>query len=73
VDFTSLALRRHYCEEELRLNRRLSSTIYLGVVAITGNSARPRIGAHGAAIEYAVKMRQFPQTSLLSATLAAES
>ena len=70
VDFTSLALRRYYCEEELRLNRRLSSTIYLGVVAITGNSARPRIGGAGEVIEYAVKMRQFPQPSLLSATLA---
>ncbi|MDH5484184.1 MAG: hypothetical protein OEY43_03020, partial [Gammaproteobacteria bacterium] len=35
LDFTSLAKRKFYCEEELRLNRRLAPQIYLGVIPIT--------------------------------------
>ncbi len=59
LDFSTLALRRHYCEEELRLNRRLAPQIYLAVVAITGTPDAPRLGGAGTAFEYAVKMRQF--------------
>ncbi len=70
LDFTSLAARRYYCEEELRLNRRFAADIYLGVVAITGDAAAPRVGGGGPAIEYAVKMREFAQADLLSALLA---
>ena len=36
LDFSSLARRKHFCEEELRLNRRLADNLYLDVVAITG-------------------------------------
>lgn len=69
LDFTTLDARRHYCEEELRLNRRLAPDLYLSVVAITGTVDAPRIGGSGEAIEYAVKMRRFPQESLLSNVL----
>lgn len=65
VDCSTLALRRHYCMEELRLNRRLAPAVYRGVVAITGSVERPMLGGEGPAIEYAVKMREFPQESLL--------
>ena len=34
LDFSTLAARRHYCEEELRLNWRLAPSIYLDVVDI---------------------------------------
>jgi aminoglycoside phosphotransferase family enzyme/predicted kinase len=66
LDFSTLPLRRFYCEEELRLNRRTAPQLYLEVVAITGNDAEPRLGVPGEAIEYAVKMRRFPQDALLS-------
>ncbi len=59
LDFTTLALRRHFCDEELRLNRRFAPQMYLEVVAIGGTPDRPTFGGSGAAIEYAVKMRQF--------------
>ena len=36
LDFSTLDKRRHYCEEELRLNRRLAPDLYLAVVPITG-------------------------------------
>ena len=34
LDFTTLEKRRHYCEEEVRLNRRLAPTVYRGVVPV---------------------------------------
>jgi hypothetical protein len=66
LDFRSLAARRFYCEEELRLNRRLAPKLYLEVVPITGSIDFPVLGGTGAAIEYAVKMREFPQEALAS-------
>lgn len=70
LDFTTLAARRHDCEEEVRLNRRFSPELYLGVVAITGSHEDPRLDGEGPVIEYAVKMRRFPPGSLLDEVLA---
>jgi aminoglycoside phosphotransferase family enzyme/predicted kinase len=64
-DFSTLEKRRRFCEEELRLNRRLASELYLGVVPITGELAHPRVGGEGVPIEYAIQMRQFDQAGLL--------
>ncbi len=66
LDFSTLARRKHCCEEEIRLNSRLAPQIYLGVVAITGTQDAPRVGGEGEALEYAVRMRRFPQESLLT-------
>jgi uncharacterized protein len=76
LDFSTLEARHHYCDDELRLNRRLAPSLYLAVVAITGRADCPCIRdesmtiAGDAAIEYAVKMREFPQSDLASALLA---
>ncbi len=67
LDFTSLDKRRFYCNEELRLNQRLTDDLYLEVLPITGSEEAPRIGGDGEAIEYLLKMRQFPQDNLLAA------
>jgi aminoglycoside phosphotransferase family enzyme/predicted kinase len=64
LDFTTPGLRRHYCEEELRLNRRLAPDLYLEVVEIRGTPAAPRIGGEGPLLDCAVKMREFPQDDL---------
>jgi aminoglycoside phosphotransferase family enzyme/predicted kinase len=69
LDFRSLAARRFDCEEELRLNRRLAPTLYLDVVEITGSVDAPIFGGTGPIIEYAVKMREFPQEALASRAL----
>lgn len=61
LDYTSLEKRKFYCEEELRLNRRLAPGLYLAVAPITGDESAPRVGEGGLAIEYCVKMRQFPR------------
>lgn len=69
LDFSTLEKRRFYCQQELRLNRRLAPNLYLEVVAITGSAEHPRLRGPGPAIEYAVKMRQFPQQAQLDRVL----
>lgn len=69
LDFTTLEARRHCCDEELRLNRRFAPAIYETVVTITGSADNPTIEGSGPVIEYAVKMREFPQSALASRLL----
>jgi len=59
LDFSTLEKRRACCEEEVRLNRRLAPTCYLGVVPITCREGRCRFDGEGPAVEYAVKMKRF--------------
>jgi len=70
VDFSSLKLRKRFCDEELRVNRRLAPELYLGVVPIGGTPSAPRVGRKPA-FEYAVKMREFPAAARLDQRLAA--
>lgn len=65
LDFSTLDKRHYYCDEELRLNRRLAPEIYLEVIPITGSIASPRLRGPGVPLEYAVKMVQFPQQARL--------
>ena len=65
LDFSTLEKRRICCEQELRLNRRLAPRLYLDVVTITGDAGSPVVSGDGEVIEYAVKMREFPQSSQL--------
>jgi aminoglycoside phosphotransferase family enzyme/predicted kinase len=58
LDFSTLEKRRHYCLEELRLNRRLAPDLYEDVVAVC---AGPCFCSAGEAIEYALRMREFDQ------------
>lgn len=66
LDYSSLSLRHHYCEQELRINRRTAADIYLSCVAISGPIQQPRMNNTDDVIEYAVKMHQFSQQALLS-------
>ncbi len=65
LDFSTLAARKYYCEEELRLNRRTAPALYLDVLAIGGSESAPVLGGGGPAIEYALRMRRFGQDDLL--------
>ncbi|WP_129774899.1 bifunctional aminoglycoside phosphotransferase/ATP-binding protein [Peristeroidobacter soli] len=69
IDTSTLERRRHYCNEELRLNRRLAPKLYLDVVPITCQAGRTRMGGNGPAIEYAVRLRQFSPDAELPALL----
>lgn len=66
LDFSTPDRRRHFCEEEVRLNRRLAPHVYLDVVPIVEESGRLRVGGDGEPVEWAVKMVRLPEgTSLL--------
>lgn len=70
IDTSTLQRRQHYCEEELRLNRRLAPELYLRVVPISRRSdGQACIDGAGPAIEYAVCMKQFSPDLQLSALL----
>jgi aminoglycoside phosphotransferase family enzyme/predicted kinase len=69
VDFTALASREACCRDELWLNRRLAPDLYIDVVPIGGSATQPEIGATPA-IEYAVRMRQFPADATADQLLA---
>lgn len=70
LDFSTLKERKFYCEEELRLNRRLAPTLYLDVIALSGSPDSPKIAGKDKAFEYAVKMRQFDPKMQLDHVLA---
>lgn len=61
LDFSTLELRSHFCQEELRLNRRLAPELYLAVLPITEDRSTGRfeLNESGPAVEYIVQMRQF--------------
>ena len=70
LDFSTLQQRYFYCQEELRLNRRIAADYYLDVIAITGTKTNPAFNGTGRPIEYAIKMKQFPQDCQLDRLLA---
>jgi hypothetical protein len=71
LDYSTLERRRMFCDEELRLNRRLAPDLYLGVSTIVGTPQSPRLDGDGSPLEYAVRMRQFSSDDELVALLAA--
>jgi len=71
VDFGSIASRKHFCDEELRLNRRFAPSLYIDVAPVCGTRESPRIGGAGTPIDHVVRMRRFPESSLLRNLLVA--
>jgi aminoglycoside phosphotransferase family enzyme/predicted kinase len=75
LDYGSSARRRHMCEEEVRLGRRLAPELYLGVrsvVARDGGFALSEAGDPDA-LEHLVAMRRFDEGHTLAARLVAGS
>ncbi|GAA4001406.1 AAA family ATPase [Comamonas faecalis] len=79
ADFRSLQSRRHFCQEELRLNRRLAPQLYLDVMPVLGSESAPRLGdpdpdarADSAqAIDWVLRMRRFASDVEAAALLRA--
>lgn len=85
LDFSTAALRRAACEEELRINRRTAPQLYLDVVAVVEDDAKSQAQESGGlrvlpaaeadarglqALAHAVHMRRFAQDDLLATMLA---
>ena len=70
LDYSSLEKRRHFCHEEIRLNRRLAPSIYLDVVAVLQERQRFVLSdspqKKGAVSEYAVRMRRLSEERILA-------
>jgi aminoglycoside phosphotransferase family enzyme len=66
LDFTTLEKRRYYCNQEIKLNRRLSRDVYIGVLPIVHDGTHYRMGeGEGRIVEYAVKMKRLPDEMLM--------
>ncbi len=65
LDFGTLDKRRYYCEEEVRLNRRLAPDVYLNVVPVTRSDKGLCFEGDGEPIEWAVKMQRLPDEATL--------
>lgn len=70
LNYTTPELRRTSCEDEVRLNRRLSPDIYAGVLPITEEAGRVRIGGAGTPVDWAVQMRRLPAERMLETLIA---
>lgn len=83
LDYGTLERRRHFCEEEVRLNRRLAPEVYLGVVPIVRgddgleveiddggrDDEEPAVGGGREVVEWAVRMRRLPTDRTLQSLL----
>src|SRR5262249_51448093 len=71
VDHSTPERRRHSCEEEVRLNLRLTDGVYLGVVPIVPVQGGFAVDGPGTAVEWAALMRRLPVEGMLDRLIAA--
>ena len=68
LDFSNRGLRKKFCQKELKLNKNLCGSMYLSVVKIIKKNSDYKLVSldeNGTALEYALKMKEFPQKSRL--------
>src|SRR5438094_1908625 len=66
LDFSTTELRRHFCLEEVRLNRRLAPGVYLDVVPVARAAGGGLVlGTEGDVLDHVVRMRRLPLGALL--------
>lgn len=74
LDYSTFERREEFCREELRLNRRLSPDVYLGLARIvSGLDGKLRIDiapGNEPPVEWAVRMRRLLESDMLPALLA---
>src|SRR6516225_7377009 len=51
LDFNTLDKRRHFCEEEVRLNRRLAPHVYVGIVPVSRTGLAVKMEGEGEVVE----------------------
>ncbi|MDX8405376.1 MAG: AAA family ATPase [Mariprofundus sp.] len=71
LNFSTLAARKHFCEQELLLNRRLSPEIYLTVLPVYQHGSRFSLNPSDTIVDYCLKMIRFSQADLLEMRLQA--
>lgn len=58
LDFTTLEKRKHFCDQEIKLNKRLSRKVYLQRLPIALNDRVYRFDGPGTVVDYAVLMHR---------------
>lgn len=71
LDFSTLGKRKHCCEQELLLNRRLCPSIYLGLVQVNQDGDSYQLAETGEAQEYGIKMLRMPEDKMMANVIAA--
>ncbi|UZD53599.1 AAA family ATPase [Caldimonas aquatica] len=71
LDFSTPERRHRFCEEELRLNRRLAPALYRAVLAVRGHPVSPHFGGDDEPVDWLLCMKRFPDGALLSERMAA--
>jgi aminoglycoside phosphotransferase family enzyme len=70
LDFSTLSRRGFFCEEELRLNRRLAGNTYCSVVPLRCDGPdRLNLTGQGSVVDWLVEMKRLPQADLLDTRL----
>jgi aminoglycoside phosphotransferase family enzyme/predicted kinase len=69
VDHRDPQRRRQSCLDEVRLNRRLTDGVYLGVVPVVLTPSGFRVDAEGEPVELATLMRRMPASNMLDVAL----
>lgn len=66
LNFTTLERRKHFCGQELVLNRRLCPTIYLDLVCVSRTPAGGlELNGSGTPVEYGIKMVRMPEERMM--------
>jgi hypothetical protein len=68
ADYSTVDRRRHFCEEEVRLNRRLAPGVYRGVWPVRRDAHGTSL-ISGEVVDYAVRMRRLPRDRSAEALL----
>lgn len=71
VDFTSLEKRKHFCHQEIILNRRLAPEMYMGILPVTsGMTGKSNRGKEKEIIDYTVQMKRLDNRKEMDILLA---
>jgi aminoglycoside phosphotransferase family enzyme len=73
IDQSTVARRWEACRREVRLNRRLAESVYLGVVPLTESDGSLRVGGEGEPVDWLVEMRRLPRERMLDRRIEAEA
>lgn len=71
ADFRRLARRRHFCRQEVTLNRRLAADVYLDVLPLTAAGEGFAVAGDGPEVDAMVVMRRLPAAGMMDTMLAA--
>lgn len=65
LDFSTLEKRKHYCQEEIKINKRLAPSLYLKVIALKDKNKKTT--------DYAVKMKRIDEKNIFENMITGNS